>query len=719
MAQFNVQQVAAPDFSGIGDLLRGANQSFNNAFTSANSILGQYQEGQQAKADAAFLENVANVGNEQQLADFFIKNPRFAEGLSPDMMKTAAALRDTVLGYGTTRANTDSVTSATARANAQEGRTAADWTYGNNARDALNALTPAFMSAYMAGQTYGQPAVKPVGPITGSTMQPDANRDRQGAPTDSWLQYENQGAVRNEPLAQNLVGALSFVGDMGLTMKVFSGGQESNKPGEGTGSTRHNHGMSGDVAFYDNTGRMLDWNNPQDLPVLQQVVSQARANGVTGIGAGNDYMGAGRFHMGYGDPAVWGAGGKSANAPEWLKAAYASGSGVSNAGGAIPGPTGYVGGQYNGYLQSPQMQAAFAAINGNKFLSPEVGQALADALIGSTKAGQDNINARDAAQQAELAAGAQLAAIQNPNLISLPGQQSAVLGAPGLSASTALKAAGDLAGVAGPGGVLSAVASPQMPSNAAADSLAAAATDRNNNNLNTDPSTVALRNYETNFKNAEDPVKVLDERYNASRSFFTADSNIQSDPLLMEGLQKMADEAKVSLPEMAATLDEMSKPNSKWDRAFGTVSPQAYIQRYINGTLETYGGDPIGEAVKKFGPGAHYAQDTAKAATAGANQDLTMIQTQIGNLQSKREKLRLADPSSPEIAKLTGQINDLTTQLNGLASPAAAVRNNLMLLPKDSPQYAEQLKKFGELIDADPTIDASKKVEIKKSWDIK
>jgi len=146
-----------------------------------------------------------------------------------------------------------------------------------------------------------------------------------------WLKYSNQGAKRNDPLAPALVDAMSFVGSMGITMDVISGGQESNKPGQGTGSTRHNHGNSADVDFYKD-GRKLDWNNASDLPVLQEIVRTAKSRGVTGIGAGDDYMGPGRFHVGFGAPAVWGAGGKGANAPSWLVEAY-------NGAPAGPSPT--------------------------------------------------------------------------------------------------------------------------------------------------------------------------------------------------------------------------------------------------------------------------------------------------------------------------------------------------------------------------------------------
>lgn len=142
-----------------------------------------------------------------------------------------------------------------------------------------------------------------------------------GGSTD-WLKYSNSGATRNDPLDPKLVNAMSFLSDMGITMDVISGGQEA--AGEGgarTGSTRHDHGMAADVDFYKD-GRKLDWNNPNDMPILTQIVQRAKTNGVTGIGAGDDYMGAGRFHVGFGNPGVWGAGGKGANAPDWLTAAY-------------------------------------------------------------------------------------------------------------------------------------------------------------------------------------------------------------------------------------------------------------------------------------------------------------------------------------------------------------------------------------------------------------
>jgi hypothetical protein len=163
----------------------------------------------------------------------------------------------------------------------------------------------------------------------------------------SWLKYSNQGATRNDPLDPRLIEAMSFLGDMGITMDVVSGGQEAaGEGGSRTGSTRHDHGQAADADFYMG-GRKLDWNNPNDLPILTQIIQTAKSRGVAGIGAGDDYMGAGRFHVGFGNPGVWGAGGKGANAPDWLVAAY---NGAEA--GAIPAGSAASGGQAYGQPQN-------------------------------------------------------------------------------------------------------------------------------------------------------------------------------------------------------------------------------------------------------------------------------------------------------------------------------------------------------------------------------
>ena len=149
----------------------------------------------------------------------------------------------------------------------------------------------------------------------------------------NYIRYANQGATRNQPLSNDLTSALGYLADLGVTAEVFSGGQPAEGPNR-VGSHRHDHGGAADVFFYQN-GRRLDWSNPDDVPIFQQIVSQGRANGLTGFGAGDNYMQPGSIHLGFGPEAVWGAGGRGTNAPDWLRQAF-YGAGSAPTQGATP-----------------------------------------------------------------------------------------------------------------------------------------------------------------------------------------------------------------------------------------------------------------------------------------------------------------------------------------------------------------------------------------------
>jgi hypothetical protein len=153
----------------------------------------------------------------------------------------------------------------------------------------------------------------------GASLQPTAGN----AAPNEWLRYANNGAIRNKPLSPKLETAMGKIAnDLGVEVEVFSGGQSGSRR---TGSKRHDHGDAADVFFYKD-GRKLDWNDPKDRPVFEEIVKRGKSVGLTGFGAGPGYMQAGSMHVGYGTPSVWGAGGKSANAPEWLRNAYSGGS---------------------------------------------------------------------------------------------------------------------------------------------------------------------------------------------------------------------------------------------------------------------------------------------------------------------------------------------------------------------------------------------------------
>ncbi len=127
----------------------------------------------------------------------------------------------------------------------------------------------------------------------------------------------------NAPLRRVLLEAATHAGvDV---VRVVSGGQPGTS-GRRIGSQRHDGGAAADIELICN-GRALNFTIPGDADTICRFVAAAAWNGATGIGAGVDYMGPNRLHVGFGNgPAdtarvVWGAGGLPGAAPDWLRQA--------------------------------------------------------------------------------------------------------------------------------------------------------------------------------------------------------------------------------------------------------------------------------------------------------------------------------------------------------------------------------------------------------------
>lgn len=140
--------------------------------------------------------------------------------------------------------------------------------------------------------------------------------------------YQLQSGTRSLALSAKEAAMLTAAATAaGVEVRVFSGGQPSSGPNR-LGSHRHDFGNAADITL-SKDGRRISWENAEDRPLVQKFVAAAVANGATGIGAGEDYMVPGSLHVGFGagnpkgGPMVWGADGKSANAPGWLKDAAA------------------------------------------------------------------------------------------------------------------------------------------------------------------------------------------------------------------------------------------------------------------------------------------------------------------------------------------------------------------------------------------------------------
>jgi hypothetical protein len=146
-------------------------------------------------------------------------------------------------------------------------------------------------------------------------------------------------ATRNLPITAELERILEEAARIaGIDrVRIGSGGQPAYPKGPRTGSTRHDLGRAADFKLYQG-GAVLTFTDRAAPPAVIRFIRECARLGATGIGAAVEYMGNQTFHVGFGLNAedrtrlVWGEGGKSATAPQWLRDA-------AGAGWSAPPPT--------------------------------------------------------------------------------------------------------------------------------------------------------------------------------------------------------------------------------------------------------------------------------------------------------------------------------------------------------------------------------------------
>jgi muramidase (phage lysozyme) len=126
-----------------------------------------------------------------------------------------------------------------------------------------------------------------------------------------------KGTTRSKPIQPRLMSILQLAArEAGVDVQIFSGGQPAKgSGGKRTGSTRHDNGNAADVRLLKGGKKVTD------QETIAKFIAAASKAGATGIGHGPGYMEQGGIHVGFGKPAVWGAGGRGANAPAWVRAA--------------------------------------------------------------------------------------------------------------------------------------------------------------------------------------------------------------------------------------------------------------------------------------------------------------------------------------------------------------------------------------------------------------
>jgi hypothetical protein len=134
------------------------------------------------------------------------------------------------------------------------------------------------------------------------------------------VKYTNAHATRNKELVSALEEIIiTACKNTGLSAEIFSGGMT---PQRRVGSDRHLNGFAADVHLFTSEGQRLNVQSQQ----LRDWCQQAKNAGATAIGAGVGYMGAVGVHLDIsagntvpaGSATYWGAGGRAANAPQWL-----------------------------------------------------------------------------------------------------------------------------------------------------------------------------------------------------------------------------------------------------------------------------------------------------------------------------------------------------------------------------------------------------------------
>lgn len=139
------------------------------------------------------------------------------------------------------------------------------------------------------------------------------------------------GKIRDRPIGQKLREVLLGAANAtGIDVIRVTSGSQPGSTGRRTGSTRHDNGRAADLQLVKN-GATLEFTDRDGGPFVEDFVTAVAARGATGIGAGVHYMGSRTLHVGFGTSpedhsrVVWGAGGRSINAPDWLRRAASKG----------------------------------------------------------------------------------------------------------------------------------------------------------------------------------------------------------------------------------------------------------------------------------------------------------------------------------------------------------------------------------------------------------
>jgi hypothetical protein len=419
MARLTIEQVRAPDFSSASEMLARANQSFTSGMESAKGILSSYNTGQQEKADQQILGALAGLSSEEELSSFLQNTDLSSMNISDTMRQNILSARAGILSNDATRQSTVNATDSNSRANAVEGRNAAEYTYGVDQRNQLASVTPALIAAEAEGRRYGSN-----GPTTGSS----------GVSSDNPVFSEFMGTVQQAGVTNPFaLAAIAATGshESGFSAanaaRTWSDPSESGRPGTAGGVMSWNNDRlsamqrftGGDTSAAAQAAYFLQ----EDPALIQRLQNASSVEEAVSL-----MNNAWRF-AGYDRPG--GEAERRLRTAQGLVGMFGDGTTFQTSTQPVT-QAGTGGGA----------QDALGTLLSGLTLPPDQAIALYRQGFTAQEAGNTAIAAAEQLRQAELSAEATRAAILNPGNLSQTDVQRDLLQTPGLSFGTMLDNAG-------------------------------------------------------------------------------------------------------------------------------------------------------------------------------------------------------------------------------------------------------------------------------------
>ena len=663
MARLTIEQVKAPDFSASSEMLARANGSFNSGLESAKGILDKYNEGQTAKGDQALVGALAGLSSEEELANFLQTTDLTQMNISDTMRQNILTARESILGNNATRQSTTNAADANSRANAGEGRVAAEYADGVAARDELRGLTPSYVAALQEGQRGGYGASGNEREMLAATLQAEAGGEGVGGMLAA-------GAVIRNRAETGKYGGNSISG------VIMQPGQFSAWNG---------------VTGYAGGEGAIDMNS---LRVSEDAYAAADA-----ILSGNyqDPTG-GATH--YYNPDVaspaWGQG-QNPGGGQWTTIGnhvFGNPDGVrASASGPVEG---YVPGAITSNPMGGQAAADFtAALQAGTRMTPDQAAKLFNSVLGQQAQGQGLIDAAEARRQGEAVAAATRDAILNPNNLTPDAVTRDLLSIDGVSAANILATAGQDRSAFN--GVIAPALAPDTEVNAALARTGAADAAAAGN----DPLARSFALAET-FDNAEGGAGT------ALLSQFDVPEGSGLDPAYVDRrLQAMADDAGVTKGQMAATLSSVAQGNYEhFDRMLNAAPDEQIYASTMSIANRDFGAEAQATLETQRGE-----QSRREADRASAELQLSTARTRAAKLPAGSDARRAADAEV---------VNLRDTVLRGM-TPQEREQNlvdyisktgmgsRLQGLDPNSAEFYRAMAQLEEAIKIDSTLTANEK----------